>query len=65
VWQLSFGSGFKCNSAVWAANRSFAFMHPCWADFDHAKMRLELGQLSAKIAEEKAARRAAEAKAAE
>ncbi len=59
VWQLSFGSGFKCNSAVWAANRSVEFMHPCWADFDHAKMRLELGQLSAKIAEEKAARKQA------
>jgi 3-ketoacyl-CoA synthase len=23
VWQLSFGSGFKCNSAVWVANKSF------------------------------------------
>jgi 3-ketoacyl-CoA synthase len=61
VWQLSFGSGFKCNSAVWQANRRISFEHPCWAGFDHAKMRLELGQLSAKIAEERAARRAAEA----
>jgi hypothetical protein len=23
VWQLSFGSGFKCNSAVWRARRTF------------------------------------------
>lgn len=23
VWQLSFGSGFKCNSAVWKACKSF------------------------------------------
>ncbi|CAM8882106.1 unnamed protein product [Rhodiola kirilowii] len=22
VWQIAFGSGFKCNSAVWAANRT-------------------------------------------
>lgn len=23
IWQLGFGSGFKCNSAVWRANRRF------------------------------------------
>jgi hypothetical protein len=23
IWQLGFGSGFKCNSAVWRANRTF------------------------------------------
>ncbi|MCG7218333.1 MAG: hypothetical protein K6253_00760, partial [Candidatus Liberibacter asiaticus] len=22
VWQIAFGSGFKCNSAVWKCNRS-------------------------------------------
>ena len=23
IWQLAFGSGFKCNSAVWKAMRNF------------------------------------------
>lgn len=23
IWQMGFGSGFKCNSAVWRANRNF------------------------------------------
>jgi hypothetical protein len=30
VLQLAFGSGFKCNSLVWTANRSFKFEHPAW-----------------------------------
>ena len=34
VWQLGFGSGFKCNSAVWRANRSLRSQHAAWQGFD-------------------------------
>ncbi|GKD27679.1 3-ketoacyl-CoA synthase 9-like protein, partial [Tanacetum coccineum] len=36
VWQIAFGSGFKCNSAVWQALRSVkpSETNP-WADFIH------------------------------
>jgi hypothetical protein len=34
VWQLGFGSGFKCNSAVWVARKRVQDMHPAWEDFD-------------------------------
>nr|GEU92626.1 3-ketoacyl-CoA synthase 4-like [Tanacetum cinerariifolium] len=36
VWQIAFGSGFKCNSAVWQALRSVkpSESNP-WADFIH------------------------------
>jgi 3-ketoacyl-CoA synthase len=30
VWQVAFGSGFKCNSAVWTALRSGRTVHPAW-----------------------------------
>ena len=56
IWQLSFGSGFKCNSAIWVANRKINFMHPCWEGFDIEKMRLELADLNRMVAEERAAR---------
>jgi 3-ketoacyl-CoA synthase len=61
VWQLSFGSGFKCNSAIWVANRKIKCVHPCWADFDVNKMRAELAELGKLLDQERAARRAAAA----
>jgi 3-ketoacyl-CoA synthase len=30
VWQIAFGSGFKCNSAVWRATRFNADQHEAW-----------------------------------
>ena len=32
VWQIGFGSGFKCNSAVWLALRNNNEQHPAWTD---------------------------------
>ena len=32
VWQLAFGSGFKCNSAVWVALRDCRDQHDAWTD---------------------------------
>jgi 3-ketoacyl-CoA synthase len=34
VWQVGFGSGFKCNSAVWRANRRVRDVHAAWEGFD-------------------------------
>ncbi|KAF8055276.1 KCS1 [Scenedesmus sp. PABB004] len=65
VWQLSFGSGFKCNSAVWRSLRTFKDPHSCWVGFDADKMWKDLGALSATLAAEKAAKRAAAAAAGE
>jgi 3-ketoacyl-CoA synthase len=42
VWQLGFGSGFKCNSAVWVANRRVVDSHPAWEGFDVEELREEL-----------------------
>jgi 3-ketoacyl-CoA synthase len=44
VWQLGFGSGFKCNSAVWAANRRISDQHAAWDSFDHDQMEDDLAQ---------------------
>ncbi len=34
IWQLGFGSGFKCNSAVWRSKRRIKTMHKAWEDFN-------------------------------
>ncbi|QDZ24456.1 3-ketoacyl-CoA synthase [Chloropicon primus] len=30
VWQIAFGSGFKCNSAVWKSMKNNSKVHLCW-----------------------------------
>ena len=32
IWQIGFGSGFKCNSAVWRAMRNNTEKHAAWTD---------------------------------
>jgi 3-ketoacyl-CoA synthase len=32
VWQIAFGSGFKCNSAVWIAMRTVSTQHDAWLE---------------------------------
>eukprot|EP00879_Flechtneria_rotunda_P007751 GHRR01008124.1.p1 GENE.GHRR01008124.1~~GHRR01008124.1.p1 ORF type:complete len:187 (+),score=52.24 GHRR01008124.1:1583-2143(+) len=44
VWQLGFGSGFKCNSAVWRANRCVQEHHKAWEGFDVSRMYTELAK---------------------
>ena len=45
VWQLGFGSGFKCNSAVWKSLRNNKEVHHAWDDFDVEEMRSHLASL--------------------
>lgn len=57
VWQIGFGSGFKCNSAVWKALRSVKTTHRAW---QHLKGReTEAMDTLARVAEESALERAA------
>lgn len=44
VWQLGFGSGFKCNSCVWKANRRVEEQHKAWDGFDVSRMHAELAK---------------------
>jgi len=32
IWQIAFGSGFKCNSAVWRSMRNNNQQHEAWAE---------------------------------
>ena len=59
VWQLGFGSGFKCNSAVWRANRRVSEAHAAWHDFDLPAMRAELAEMDAAKAAHQAGKGAA------
>ena len=56
VWQLGFGSGFKCNSAVWVAQCSIKAAHGAWEGFDAQKMYADLDAMDAKLQAERAAR---------
>jgi len=45
IWQLGFGSGFKCNTAVWKALHRGKSHHAAWDDFDVKEMRDHLATL--------------------
>lgn len=45
IWQMGFGSGFKCNSAVWRSLRNNKEVHHAWEDFDVQEMREHLDSL--------------------
>lgn len=44
IWQIGFGSGFKCNSAVWRAMRRINEQHVAWvepAEMEHDRRWLD------------------------
>ncbi|MEW5317569.1 MAG: hypothetical protein WDW38_008855 [Sanguina aurantia] len=45
VWQLAFGSGFKCNSLVWRAMKNVKDPHFAWEGFSVDGMRAHLDSL--------------------
>jgi len=49
VWQIGFGSGFKCNSAIWKANKSFQDDHIAWKGFNLPAMYEDLATLQLKL----------------
>ncbi|KIZ04613.1 3-ketoacyl-CoA synthase 19 [Monoraphidium neglectum] len=63
VWQIAFGSGFKCNSAVLVANRPVKDMHAAWSRFDRSKMYAQLEEIDREVAASRARRAAEKAKA--
>jgi 3-ketoacyl-CoA synthase len=63
IWQLAFGSGFKCNSAVLHANRNVKDLHPAWEGFDKAEMYQLLDEVDREVAASRARRAAEKAKA--
>ncbi|KAI8470650.1 MAG: putative very-long-chain fatty acid condensing enzyme [Monoraphidium minutum] len=64
VWQIAFGSGFKCNSAVLVANRTIHDAHAAWEGFDRAAMYKQLDAIEKEAAAARA-RKAADRAAAE
>jgi 3-ketoacyl-CoA synthase len=65
VWQVGFGSGFKCNSAVWRALRPVRHEHAAWSHVHgrEGEALVELNRIAAETRAERAAKAAATAAA--